>query len=620
MQTTDLGAIVLARRGRGWLAGVSLASLLIAIGCGEAPKTSDDDGRSDPHAGSGATGGSGATQDMVSGMEVGTAAAATPSPVTLAEPTWFYRIDLARDATGTMSVQRVSAVKAGIRPIPGFGGDYWAIAYAGTQVTGAVPLIFPTEGQDNHRDADGDFSHTSFTLTNTSATAFVEATGVDRVTITGNDGADVLEIAAAALPPLRMAKKVGSNEPIGTENQAVALDGLRTRYPTITFVGAGDEATVLEDLVIGGSLVTINDMMANVIDDGLSRLPPALLASVLTVGVKDWSAVAPEKFSTNAQSAGGAMLLNLDALFDTDSGTGGMARTIVHEAAHRLWSLVNRSATGGDASEWPASVASDAVKLAEKYQLMLGIDPVWQAIQQSGVEQGIASDYAGGAWETAIPTEEAARAMGFATRRGGISLAEDFAETAATANVKPSDRNICKSFTGQPQVGPEVAIPYAKLALVTSLGALSEADFASCVGATQFKTQPGIEMNGVLFNQNNKAGPLEIDGAPYFGLYGEGQNTYKLLIRLSLPTLTTPPLGLHRLDALTLTQVGAEGRSEVLLGNDDERLNRGTAWGLVLITEASKEQTRGAILGLILHNGFGDYTDYVPFGTFQIAP
>ncbi len=89
---------------------------------------------------------------------------------------------------------------------------------------------------------------------------------------------------------------------------------------------------------------------------------------------------------------------------------------------------------------------------------------------------------------------------------------------SAVQTVKPTDRNICLNFTGATEITPSVAIPYAKLAFVTALGALSEADFSSCVGSTQVKAQPGIELNGVLFNQNNGPQAIELEGFPYYAI------------------------------------------------------------------------------------------------------
>lgn len=586
-----------------------IALLLSLNACGE-PASPSHEGGDQPDA----------TADVVPSREVASAVAATPSPADLAEPTWFYRIDLARDAAGTLSLREVSAVKSGIRPTPGFQGDYWAVGYAGDAATKASPLFFPTEGQLSTADEDGNISHTVAALIDSTASVFVEATGIDRVTIMSGNGVDVLEIPQASLPPLGSSSKVRRTEPIGSDQQALGLSELRERYPQIRFLTAGDEPELSSFMLGGGEVLAPSPAETQVLGTALGKLPPALLATIQTLAILRW----PEgsrNAGSNGITEGATVALNTDAMLSTagdDPNTmgSGMMRTIVHEAVHTFQFLQDAVATNADTSEWRVDVERAAAEIVEQYRLTLGVIPVWDAIQQSGVEQQVAEYWLGDQWKLLL--EEEARAMGFATKKGSESASEDFAETAATAIVRPTQRGICHNFEGRTEVSREIAIPYAKLVVVASLGAITEADFSSCVGSVEFKTQPGIEMNGFLFDQNNKAQTIEIDGAPYFAVYGEGPNTYQLLIRISLPTFTTSPIGLHRLDTLTLTQVGATGRSEVLLGNSDERLNRGTAYGLVLVTEDSQAQSRGAILGLILHNGFGEYTDYVPFGTFQI--
>jgi hypothetical protein len=582
-----------------------------AVGCGEAGSSARD-GDGAAAAGKG---------EPVPATAVADAVAASPAPALLAEPTWFYRVELQRDVQGTPSLAAIRAVEASIRPMPGFGGEYWAVGYSGSEVATATPVLFPSELVDTLVDPDGADSGTTAALAGASTTVFVEAAGIDRITLVDVGGAEVLDIPQASLPPLAVARKRGRAEALGVEQQALGYDALHARYPHIEFLREADLERLPSEIA-ATAVITPTDAMYQVIGRALDKMTPALLASVETMAVAQWP---PELSKTlYGRSVGATIALNQDDMLNTvgdDPSTpgSGMVRTIVHEAAHRFWSVVGKVAVNDDVAPWPVTVERDARELIEQYRLELGIEPVWNALQQTGIEQGVAHAYAGKSNKQLAPTEEIARSMGFATQTGAIDAVEDFAETVATAIVRPTLRGICHNFTGRARVTKDIAIPYAKVVLAASLGAVSQTDFSSCVGSTEFTTQRGIEMNGVVFDQDNHAQTIDLDGSAYFAIDGRGPNSYHLLIRLSLPSLKTSPLGLHRLDLLTLTQVAAAGRSEVLLGNDDERLNRGTAYGLVLVTEASQGASRGVILGLILHNGFGGYTDFVPFGTFNIT-
>ncbi len=202
-------------------------------------------------------------------------------------------------------------------------------------------------------------------------------------------------------------------------------------------------------------------------------------------------------------------MLNANDILDVAGGTVGAAtvRIIVHEAAHTFYFLHQEVSTP-NVSEWPVQVERDALELAQRYRLVGGIESVWTALHQTGVEEGIASNWSGDAWNSPLPTEQAARAKGFSTAYGASAPIEDFSETVMTAALRPTDSGICHAFTGQDRVTPEIAILYAKTVFATSLGAISEADFTACVGSTAFATTHGIELNGVVFDENNHAEKL----------------------------------------------------------------------------------------------------------------
>ncbi len=254
-----------SRRGATWA-----ALLLFVSGCGESPPQSKpDEGTPSPG-------------ETVPSAEVA-AAIASRSPAELDQPTWFYRVDLVRDAGGVVGVRAVTAVESSVRPTPGFGGTHWAVGYAGAEVASAVPVLFPSEGRGTFVSADGQNGSVRFRLEASSVSAFVPATGVDRVTITNLAGVDVVDIPRESLPALGRAQKTRSGS-LGTERQALEVAALRTRYPHVQFLSAGDEAK-LPPWWNTSTIIATTDLMNTVIDTALGKLTPSVLAAVQQVSV-----------------------------------------------------------------------------------------------------------------------------------------------------------------------------------------------------------------------------------------------------------------------------------------------------------------------------------------------
>lgn len=569
--------------------------------------------------------------DAVPGNELTTATGVTSSYASLPAPTWFYRLDLTRDAAGNVAIGDVTAVDALVRPMPGLAGEYWAVASAGSTPTSVAPFVFPRDGHDSSVADDGSILHTDFSLTATATSVFIEATGVDNIAITAADGTTILELPNTSLPPLGAAERVYGGDNVATASEGLSVPTLHARYPHIKFLTAGEEAKLPVDPETGqpnkqflgsGKLVAPSDAMNDVIAAGLAELTPAVLAAVEMVGVAQWPAGSAEKSGLWGRSTGPALVLNADRIVNTDQTANQvMVRAIVHEAAHSFTFLEEAHQEWVPQNENPDAWTNKdtqkaAAALVARYRLSQGLLNVWKQLHETGVAAKLSLDYLGDAYQS-IASEEAARAFGFATRIGSQSPLEDFAEFAATASVPPAGFGACQNFSGLSSVDASIAVPYGKLVLLTSLGVVSAADFSACVGSVEFQTKPGVDFGVISFTQNLHAGELE-DGGPYYGVLGDGPASYETLIKLPLPSMGASPLGIHRLDSGWVLQVDNPGRNEILVGNDNTQLSRASAYGLVLVTEASEVRTRGALIGVAFGNGFGELTDFVPFGTFQV--
>ena len=196
------------------------------------------------------------------------------------------------------------------------------------------------------------------------------------------------------------------------------------------------------------------------------------------------------------------------------------------------------------------------------------------------------------------------------------SVWEDLAEYVGSVQApSAATPGICPVFAGGGNLAPEFAIPYAKLALLLGVGAITDSSFNGCVQGTVLGQQSGIDFPGsTSFQSDLDAGFLNERQSR---ILGSGPDSYRLLVEVELGSPGGSPLGLHRLSYIGLGNVGSS-LSGAYLAHDNPFRARASERGFVLVTEATAERSTGAIFGLVFQNAVGVNTEFLPYGTFQI--
>lgn len=545
----------------------------------------------------------------------------TLPPFVLDAPASFYRLDLARDAGGALSASEVELIDSAQYPLPSLSAEYLVVGYAGDTVLSAVPLAFPVTAISMGTSNGVPVHHTQ-ELTDSTATAFVPAEpSLDRIAVVSPSGGVALELGPDELPERPAEDHWGLQSAEGPSSrtaEAISQQQLAFRYAHIRFLTAGDDKLLPPALLSGGFVISPTNAMNDTIADGISKLAPAMLSSVQMLGVVRFPQGSVEATSVLGQALGAQLVLNADLMQDPE-----MALTVVHEITHSFTFLSEAAATTNtkDLSAWPVEVRDAALGLVKRFRLVKGLSDVWAQLHDSGVNAGYAMAYtgSGNAWMSL--SDSAARAGGFASPYGSTSEWEDLAEyVGSTQAPTATTPGICPVFAGGGQVTPALSIPYAKLALLLGLGAITDSSFNTCVQGTTIQHASGIDFPGAIaFKSGLKSGYLpQDDGSTAYGILGSGPDGFQLLVQVSLDSATASPLGLHRLDSIWLGNVSTPGLSAAYLANDDTLRARVGERGLVLFTEATKARTAGAIFGLVMQNAIGVNTAYYPLGTFQI--
>ena len=521
----------------------------------------------------------------------------------------FYRVDLSW-LDGKVSVTSLAVVHSDIRPLPTSSPQYFVVAHRGDEVVEAIPIKFPSRAHEFVLDESGDWVDSAVDVTTGSTTAFIEITDeIDGLEVVDRSGAVVAEIDAAELAK-------AASEPVAGQSQALHAGELSTRYPHIKFLQDHDDYVLDKTLQKGGSVVSVTDELASALDDGLSKLAPAVLASVQTIGLVQYtkSLSHPKEGTTlGGNTIGPQITLNVEI--------GDLAYAVVHEAAHAFADLTNDAASDGMTNrveDWPPMLRASAQRLVNRYHLLRGVVDAWSKLQQTGVEAGVASDYLGNDYRSL--ELQAAIERGFATRYGARNATEDFAEyiVQLTARDAPT---LCQRFAQDSGTSPQLAIPFAKLVLSFAIGAINQVPYERCVANySVIPKDPGVVVPGVVtFDMGLSAG-FDTDEIPSFSVRGAGPQTYTIRITVRLPDKGTSPIGLHRLDDIWLGTLGSANSSNlVALLNDNNLLTRASSDGLLLVSNATDNSAEGVVFCLGLQNFLGIRTDSFPLVPFKVS-
>jgi hypothetical protein len=557
--------------------GIGLLGIFLS-GCGEDERTKDGANGDDPPSG--------------------------PAP--------YVRLDLVGAGASASLVRATSAtIAADSRPVPHLAGELVALAWDGDVLREAVPVAFPTsatfEGED---DAGQPFSN-DVPLDEATTTVFLrEDPRVDRIEVTDVGGNVLVSLEGDALPKSPDAAAQGHT---AQAELALVEDGIALEFPGIQFLSPGEEELLPKALRESIEEIVLLDLsMDEPLAEALRAIAPKARGAMSTVAVVKMPKSA-DGLTTLGIASGQAFVINASQ-FDKP---GEVERTVVHENAHNYTYLVNAAASASsDLAKWPDAVQAEVKKTLSEFRLAGGISDVVASLQDTAVGMGLGLAYQGSAWT--MLSEGAATDGGFATPYGSRNEREDIAELTQRVQAPATGGTpLCAALAGAGAPFPDgLVLPYAKLRLLTSLGFITEQALEDCMGTPALEGTEGIHLADTIhFTDSLQAGWLDQDGGHFLAVLGEGPNTYGLLLRVLAPE--EQPLGLHRLDSISLGNLH-DPNNAVYLKNDDPDKARASGGGLVLVTAANPDKIEGAIFFLSLQNGFGATTDTMALSTFLV--
>lgn len=527
-------------------------------------------------------------------------------------PIAFVRLDLVGSgASASLARAGTATIDAAARPVPHLAGELVAIAWDGDVLREAVPVAFPTSATFEGQDAAGEPFTTDVALDEATATVFLhDDPRIDRIEVTDVAGNVLVSLEDDAIPRTPDAQTQGA---VGEAQLALVEDGIALQFPGISFLSPGEESRLpkaLQDAI--EEIVLLDLTMDEPLAEALSAIAPKARGAMSTVAIVKMPK-SDDGLTTLGIASGQAFVINESVFAEASE----VKRTVVHENAHNYTYLVNAAANASSKLEaWPADVQTAVKKTLDGFRLAGGISDVVASLQSTAKGLGLGLDYQGKAW-TALD-DAAANAGGFATKYGSVSPNEDIAEL--TQRVQAPDAAptpLCASLRDAPTPFPdELVLPYAKLSLLTALGFVTEEARDACMGTPKLGGEEGIFLGDTIdFTNALQAGWLDQDGGHFLAVLGEGPNTYGLLLRVLAPE--EQPLGLHRLDSISLGNLH-DPNNAVYLKNDDPDKARASGGGLVLVTAANATRVEGAIFFLSLQNGFGATTDTMALSTFLV--
>ena len=508
----------------------------------------------------------------------------------------YWRVDVVGTAAGA-TIHAVHSFSSTMVVVPAAAADFMVVARSGGDAVQVQPVRFPTEILEEY---DDDRNATTLVAERAHEVVYLErAADVDSIELVGPDGTVLDERA----PPAEL-----------QDDGTTGDDGFRalklpSRYEHIVVLSPEQRDWLppqLSDRI--ADIVPLSDAGMQALIDGFDLAAPAVVSAVRTVAVVDY--LDPES-APIASTWGSSFVINADWI-DADTLPG----TIVHESAHNYHFLLDTADTPEPYDRWPAALRDHAMALAERFAFSRGLPQIWYQMHDSAARYGLAASYLGSEWPGASNAD--AVDGGFASAYGRRHWGEDIAEYVETVQAPQYGRGACPRFDGGTQVSEDNAITFVKLTLLHGVGAIETSNFEQCVGNAAIDDTPGIYLgDGILtLNRNMDAGYTEYEGVSWFAMVAEDGEGYGVAVRVHAPN-GDDALGMHRLDTIALGRSWTE-LAGVFVDHENPIYARGSGEGLVVITEASTERTRGVVLGLTLLNAFGEETDYLPVSPFNV--
>lgn len=535
-----------------------------------------------------------------------------PRPVDPAAPQQLMRLDLASEG-GAIRVAAVSrvTVAGNAAPVPSLGGDHVAVAYAGEKLLSVTLVRFPTSVHQNG-EQDGRRVENEVPITKSSVTVFVTA-GADRVEVLDKENVVVASVPREQLAPQRARVDLTVSPKDGNAPLPPAL--AQPQWAHIKFLDASDALPATFAEAGWKSGIELDAPLAEALAKRLNDVPPAALAAITTIGI-----ISTPTPGNNAATAGGTILLGKKAVLEN-------VTTLPHESAHAFANLVDDPANGDAEAKWSPEIRAKGAELHERFAAAGGLTQAWSALQKSGVELGLAGDYAATGWSSM--THDAANAAGFAYNYGATSAQEDLATYVETIQTHRIHQDVdgelyaCAPIRSSGTDFPvKLAIPYAKIKLLESVGLLGKDKVTACIGTPTVESDGAPK--GMAFYDGSgapalkldvpKAGWLNAEGADFMAVVGTNA-TFDVLVRVLAPK-KAPPLGVHRLDRIGLFNLDAPTNAIFLGHKTDIDRNRASGGGLVLVTRFDEHRIQGVFFFVSLKNALF-VTDRFAFGTFR---
>lgn len=559
------------------------------------------------------------------------------NPPALDESGVYFRVELTPDGSGGASISEVQriVVDEGVgRPAAPGGGDWLLVARAGEEAQDASLVTFVTSSEIESEF--GEFA-VSERLEHEPApfVAFVEDDGADRIELLAADGSLADAIEASEVPPLGFR---ASNMLPGRLSQIALLEpGEQDKLPS-AFVAQGYLSEIHSPTVDErNKIIAILESLAPAARKGLSKIALARFVNkgcvaassactpegttYISANCRDPGVPAqdPDGFEINtaqrqAAASGSSLILNIEADWE-----GSLRHEVTHVANNLLDAQTAVPEWG-----WSDLDILAAERTLESNALGDSLSQTWLELHNLSVENaGVATfrpfpsvDSEDPAWcaVSQIDALQRAHVKGYGTK----SVAEDIATYVEEVMSKGGEAAICGQFAqaSNNELTPELALPYTKLVLLTSLEFITKAKFDACMqGFDPSRKGEGIQLGDQTFRSDLKYGFYESRyGGRYFGVLGRGVEKWGLLYDVRVPEGRSP-VGLHRLGRINLFRIApANG---VYL--DHPETPRASASGLLLITEANNDRVAGAVFNLQLVNAIGQKTTYYDYAPFLVG-
>ncbi len=557
-----------------------------------------------------------------------------PEPELVGGP--FFRVTLT-SADGVVSiadVARVDLPEDEVAPLPPPAGDHVVVSRGPEGVIDALPVAF-FDTSIVEGELDGVPFGSTLTHEPLPTVVHIPADAVDTLELIDPQGDVVDAITAGEVPAMEFRNA----------NPVSAI------FPHITVLAEGDDAALPGAYASDGiveSVATPTPAQYTQLVETLVSLAPGPRSAITTIALVKMPRRGCITLSGGCSKPNGVSVVTSgcqsDGLFEVDdqgeslptgqtlgaavgsylvlNAEADFRRTLVHEATHNYHGLLDAPANDGATMLWASDVVAAARRTLRKYVFAQGLSKTWLDLHNSAWTHGASSSLRNipGVGQTdanwCAVTEADAIARAHAKPYGSKSIFEDIAtiaEDVMFSDVRPA---FCDQFNGLAgeDMPKELALQFAKLTVLRQIDVVTEDAYQKCLaGFSPLREKPGIELADAVFDEDLKYGFYEVDGVRYFGILGQGVDEFKLLYEIAVPEGESP-VGLHKFGFVSPFLLPENG-----IYLDHPEHPRASAFGMVLITEASSDRVTGVVLNVLLRDAAVNITSVTWTGAFLVG-